>query len=338
MRRVRPAAPKPATGFTLVELVTSASLMTVIMLGVVQVFAIITRTVAEAEGVHFAQQQLRAVFNRLHNDLRGMTREGYLRINRLEGTDPTVASSPQYHRDTLAFTTIGRCAPIFRPLPKGDEGLAAEAVYTSNVKTPNTALKVEHSSGSPNNVDARRGILGRGQWIMGGGSSPGTAQDLQDTSVPTYLCDMFEDQQKSGGGSDDRISKVGPYLIVHPWTAIEGLPSQHAETLKRVMASCVSEFYVETFNPPAGGGGGIAPGGGGATTDYFQDIAGTYTWRGATGATLHTHTWPRAIRVTIAVHDPGDASPPERYPAPHDNTVKPFRGFVLQEVFWLGDP
>jgi len=162
------------------------------------------------------------------------------------------------------------------------------------------------------------------------GGSGGNLDDRSDSNV-LYLCDMFEDQQKSGGGSDDRISKMGWHLQVYPWTVIEGLPSQHAETLRRVMASCVSEFYVETFNPPAGGG---------ATTDYFQNIAGTYTWRGATGATtLHTHTWPRAIRVTIAVHDPGDTSPPERYGSGSGTgQVKPFRGFVLQEVFWLGDP
>jgi len=298
--------------------------MTVIMLGVVQVFAIVTRTASEAEGIHFAQQQLRAVFDRLHNDLRGVTREGYLKINRLEGTDPTVASSPRYHRDTLAFATIGRCASTFAS--NAYEATAAEVVYTSNVRTPTTVLTVD-PGGQSRQVDARRGILGRGQWLMSG-EPPGTAHPLQDTSAASYLCDMFEDQQKSGGGSDDRVSKMGWHLQVYPWTVIEGLPSQHAETLRRVMASCVSEFYVETFNPPAGGGGG-------GTADYFQNIAGTYTWRGTTGATIHTRTWPRAIRVTIAVHDPGDTSPPQKY---SDNTVKPFRGFVLQEVFWLGDP
>ncbi|HUU93298.1 MAG TPA: hypothetical protein VM238_19055 [Phycisphaerae bacterium] len=336
MRRVQPAARRiRRTGFTLVELVTAASLMTVIMLGVVQVFAIVTRTAAQAEGIHFAQQQMRAVFNRLHNDLRGVTREGYLRINLLPATDPTVPSSPQYHRDTLAFTAIGRCASTFAA--KAFEATAAEVVYTSNVRTPNTALTVQHTSGSSNPVDARRGILGRGQWLMAGGPA-GTAHELQDTSMATYLCDMFENQQRSGGGSDDRISRMGTHLQVYPWTAIEGLP-QHPETLKRVMASCVSEFYVETFNPPAGGGGGIAEGsaGGGAATNYFQNIAGTYTWRGATGvSTLNTHTWPQAIRVTIAVHDPGDATPYQQYS--NSATVKPFQGFVLQEVFWLGDP
>jgi len=217
------------------------------------VFAIITRVASEAEGIHFAQQQLRAVFDRLHNDLRGATREGYLRINPLPGTDPTVPSSPQYHRDTLAFTTIGRCASTFAS--NAYEATAAEVVYTNNVRTPTAVLTVDPGSQS-RQVDARRGILGRGQWLMAGGSSPSTAHDLQDPSVPTYLCDMFENQQMTGTSRDDRVSKWGPHLVVYPWTVIEGLPSQHAETLRRVMASCVSEFYVETFNPPAGGGGG----------------------------------------------------------------------------------
>jgi len=40
---------------------------------------------------------------------------------------------------------------------------------------------------------------------------------------------------------------------------------------------------------------------------------------------------PRALRVTLAVHDPDDRSP---LPAGQAR----YRGYVLQEVFWLGNP
>jgi type II secretory pathway component PulJ len=331
VKRVRPSGRDTRRrGFTLVELVTSASLMTVMMLGVVQVFAIITQTASEAEGVHFAQQQLRALLNRLHNDLRGMTREGYLKITSAKGNDPSVVASPQYSRDTLAFVTIGRCASIFGNQPY--EGTASEVVYTNNVRTPSQVLYVKSSSRTTR-VSARRGILGRGQWMMSGEAS-GTAHDLQDTSAASYLCEMFQNQnQQVAGTKQDRISRQGTHLAVYPWTAVGGLPDQHAETLKRVMASCVSEFYVETIDPNASGSSGpVNPSGSG----YFRPISGTYTWSRKAGFSDPIKTWPRAIRVTVVVHDPSDNAPPEKYS--DGTTVKPFRGFALQEVFWLTDP
>jgi len=333
VKRVRPGGGDTRRrGFTLVELVTSASLMTVMMLGVVQVFAIITQTASEAEGVHFAQQQLRALLNRLHNDLRGMTREGYLKITSAKGNDPSVTGSPQYSRDTLAFVTIGRCASIFGNQPY--EGTASEVVYTNNVRTPSQVLYVK-SSGRTTQVSARRGILGRGQWIMSGEAS-GTAHDLQDTSAASYLCEMFQNQnQQVAGTKEDRISRWGTHLVVYPWTAVGGLPDQHAETLKRVMASCVSEFYVETIDPAASGSSGSVPNPSGR---YFRPIAGTYTWSRKAVLSDPIKTWPRAIRVTVVVHDPSDNAPPEKYSGDTGTTVKPFRGFALQEVFWLTDP
>ena len=129
--------------------------MTVIMLGVVQVFGIVMQTASDAEGIHFAQQQLRALLNRLHNDLRGMTREGYLKIIKLQANEPVYTTGP-YSRDTLAFVTIGRCASAFAE--PAYEGTAAEVGYTNNVRTPDNPINVD---GRP--VDARRGILGRGQ-------------------------------------------------------------------------------------------------------------------------------------------------------------------------------
>ena len=300
--------------------------MTVIMLGVVQVFGIVMQTASDAQGIHFAQQQLRALLNRLHNDLRGMTREGYLKIRRgsTQPGDPFYTFNPApanpmpasaYACDTLAFVTIGQCASAFAE--PAYEGTAAEVVYTNNVKTPDNPLNVD---GRP--VDARRGILGRGQWMMTG--KTGSAGDFQDTSAASYLCDLFKNQQNSGGG--DRISNSGGYVQVYPWTTMEGFPTDlsHTKTLKRVMASCVSEFHVEAFDPKAD------------TTGYF-DITNNqydYTWSTCleAGVPVNDKAWPRAIRVTVAVHDPADNELPQ---AGADNR---FRGFALQEVFWLTDP
>jgi len=276
--------------------------MTVIMLGVVQVFGIVMQTASDAQGIHFAQQQLRAMLNRLHNDLRGMTREGYLKIRKLQAPDHL--DTGPYSRDTLAFVTIGQCASTFAG--QAYEGTAAEVVYTNNVQTPVSPLNVE---GRP--VDARRGILARGQWMMTG--KTGSAGDFQDTSAANYLCDLFTNQQASGE-KQDRISTVGPHVVVHPWIATEG-PPQHPGTLKRVMASCVSEFYVEVFDSEADSTG--------ESTGYFDGTQSSHDYRNA---------WPRAIRVTVAVHDPADTELPQA------GTVNRFRGFALQEVFWLTDP
>jgi len=106
-----------AAAFTLVELVTAASLMTIMMLGVVEIFGIITETASEADAIHFAQQQARAVFDHLDRDLRGMTREGYLKIKATMSDDKRnffnaeTRSEEQkevlYTTDALSFVSIG---------------------------------------------------------------------------------------------------------------------------------------------------------------------------------------------------------------------------------------
>ncbi len=311
--------------FTLVELITAASLMTVMMMGVVQIFAVITRTAAEAEGMHFVHQQMRAVFDRLHTDLRGMTREGYLqiRVNTLTPNGPGWTGS-NYHDDTLAFVTIGPCATQWEGANAAYEGAAAEVVYTSQVRTPNTLLKVESGSLSKS-LDPRRGILARGQWILAGKKN-GTADDKQDkpdSAVP-WLADMFINQNPGGTvtGYKDRINAVSPpspHLVVWPWTSLTG-DSLQPNSLKRVMASCVSEFYVESFDPKAT-----------IDVNYFRSFPGDFRWSTdfrAPGRVLKS--WPRAIRVTIAAHDPGDTLPAK--------TGELLRGYAMQEIFWISDP
>ena len=359
--------------FTLVELVTAASLMTVMMIGVVQVFGIITQTASEAEGVHFAQQQGRAFFDRLHNDLRGMTREGYLKISHqaLQRCDTTVpyddpyavapvapqlltedlrpmdynalTGTEMYACDTLAFVAVGPCVSTFAS--PAIEGGAAEVVYTSNVKTPTDPLRIQVGD-QPHYLDPRRGILGRGQWMLVGGSG-GNAGDLDDRSAVPYLSDLYADQNppRVAQGTppshtyQDRISREGGQLVVWPWFSLTAGIAENPRSLKRVMACCVSEFYVETFDPE--GRTSILnplnqPGEPGEIPNTTRPLY--YFWANPKEYVASTYftdtdrpkTWPRAIRVTVAIHDPGDTSP-----RPANGR---FRGYAMQETFWLTDP
>jgi type II secretory pathway pseudopilin PulG len=350
-------APAACRAFTLVELVTAASLMTIMMLGVVQVFAIITKTAADAEGLSFAQQQARALFDRLHDDLRGMTREGYLCIkhNTYLGAP---GSTTEYACDTLAFVTIGPCSSSWASQPYS--GGAAEVVYTNNVLEPDTMLYATKST-TYTLGDPRKGVLGRGQWIWRYDGASGTAGDgpaetderPYSTGVPSYLCDMFAAQPDWGNPALDRVkiksapsgAKIG-YLKVWPWTAVKGV-SQYPQSLRRVIASCVSEFYVESFNPI-----GVDRSPDVATQTLRMDwIEDTYRWgsrftidkpadlhRPLSSSTIvppyHTlKSWPRALRVTVAIHDPGDTKPPRT-----GATATRFQGYAFQETFWITDP
>jgi len=370
--------------FTLVELVTAASLMTIMMLGVVQVFAIITKTAADAEGLSFAQQQARALFDRLHDDLRGMTREGYLCIKHngilfdknyktCTSYDSSGLLSLQttnkadfarvYMNDTLAFVTIGPCSSSWASLPYS--GGAAEVVYSNNVLEPETnnpsafgMLYATKSTTFPLG-DPRKGVLGRGQWLWRPDGMPGTTGDSGDSpfssGTPNYLCDMFAGQPDWGSQTPalDRVTKAPPpptgakigYLKVWPWTAVKGV-SQYPQSLRRVIASCVSEFYVESFNPR---GVDISPEAGQTLRmDWIED---TYRWgsRFTTDTPLDSHrplatsttvppfhtlkSWPRALRVTVAIHDPADTKPPRT-----GATATRFQGYTFQETFWITDP
>jgi type II secretory pathway pseudopilin PulG len=343
--------------FTLVELVTAASLMTIMMLGVVQVFAIITKTAADAEGLSFAQQQARALFDRLHDDLRGMTREGYLCIkhNTYLGAP---GSTTEYACDTLAFVTIGPCSSSWAKAPPYSGG-AAEVVYTNNVVEPDY-YNTKKSANDPG--DPRKGVLGRGQWIWRyDGATGGTADDSGDladrpysTGTVNYLCDMFAAQPDWGNPALDRVknkpapsgAKIG-YLKVWPWTAVKGV-SVYPQSLRRVIASCVSEFYVESFNPI-----GVDRGPEATQTLRMDWIEDTYRWgsrftshvltdvhRPGSSTNPDTNTpdhtlksWPRALRVTVAIHDPGDTKPPRA-----GATATRFQGYAFQETFWITDP
>jgi len=336
-------------GFTLVELVTAASLMTVLMLGVVEVFGIITTTAGEAQGIHFAQRQIRATFDRLHDDIRGMTREGYFRIDKgsyqetvgRNGT-VTIQYTPQsagsgrtatsrYGCDSLAFVTVGPCRSQLQSGTSASEASCAEVVYTNYVKSDSQPLRVNGKD-----VDSRRGILARGSWILGGDVGQAAADPyLDDRSSYSFLCELFRNENDSqstvGTGTSETltqeaaISRCQDYLKIWPWLEQGGSSSfsEHPETLNRVMACCVSEFFVEVLTPDAVGT---------RTGSLFDnDSDRTYTWSKDYATDEEPKTWPAAIRVTIAVHDPADTG--TRQPG-NDR----FEGFAMQETFWFGDP
>jgi hypothetical protein len=285
------------SAFTLVELVTAAALMTIMMLGIIQIFAQVTQAAGDAEGFQFAQQQERALFDTIHRDVRGMTREGYFRIK-------TDTPSP-YGTDLMAWTTV--C-----PVTGSWSGASAEAyevVYTTHVKTPTAELTLGGGT-----VDKRCGLLGRAVWLFTGQGNGGT--DTVDNAKTATLSEMEANPALYMRSQD--------FLTVYPLTSADGYPvSANAPSLRTVLASRCSEFYVEymVFNTNAANG---------PTNDYIW-IHGDQYIAASNQTAVGSRNPVRAIRVTVAIHDPDD-----RAPVPSANGR--YRGYALQEVFWLGDP
>ena len=307
-----------ATGaFTLVELVTAASLMTVMMLGVVQIFAIVTKTAGDAEGLQYATEQGRSFFDTLHRDVQGLTREGYLRIVKgyvqqnssytFTTTQPGSATS-WYGTDTLAMTSVGLWSGVWSPNDwNTTRAPAAEVIYTRYVLTDAALLTVGSAP-----LDNRCGILGRGQWLLVPKSdgARGSAGDMDDYAKVTTLCSLFNQP----GAADPLTNRyTNNYVKVWPVTAAKGTSDQ-PQSLQRVMACRVSEFYVEYL--------------------LYDTATGDYVWNGKDPRDCRSGNnvgCPRAIRVTITIHDPDD-----RKALPSGD--QRFRGYAMQEVFWIGDP
>jgi hypothetical protein len=318
-----------------VELVTATSLMTVMMIGVIQIFAIITQTAGDAQGLQYALEQERAVFDMLHRDFDGMTHEGYLRIAKAWfqtntnsdrtatawTTPPATAAPPKLDAapvlppvpnvetwcacDTLAFTTVGYFEGMWDATNKKATG--AEVVYTNNVLTPTTFLKVVPTSGATAiPVENRRGVLGRGVWMLSGPA--GLGGDLDDQSKAGCMAELAIDTTKARSSSSN--------LIIYPIASTSGA-SDNQNSLKRVMACCTSEFFVEYY-------------------DSFKDVwvNPTSNLQWGAFASADPKLWPqrpRAIRVTVACHDPHD----RHLLQVNENR---FHGYALQEVFWISDP
>ncbi|HUU31563.1 MAG TPA: hypothetical protein VMY69_05620 [Phycisphaerae bacterium] len=263
--------------------------MTIIMIGVVEIFAVVTQTATEAEAIHGAYQQMRATLDRLNSDLRGITPEGYLKITT---TTPTGGDS-NYHSDALAFVSIGRHTGAYDP--KNCRAGAAEILYTTNVRTPDNFLKI----GTNNTLDHRRGVLARSAWLMGGQSNA-SAAETQDKAKAPYLGELYASLGGTSSLSVGRTStQVWPLLTGQTFTA----PDNYS--MRRVMTTCTSEFFVEYWDN--------------ASSEWKNE---TKTFNPG------DKDWPRALRVTLAVHDPD-----ERGPLP---TGGRYEGYALQETFWIG--
>ena len=344
-----PGRASPKRAFTLVELVTAASLMTVMMLGVVQIFAYITETASDAQGITFALEQERAVLDTIHRDLRGLDRTGYLRIQtasfkvNISGTvqagtwtrpmlpsvlppagqdvfwdslrDPT---SPLYLycNDLLAMTTVGAFweKRTDDRSATADTATGAEVVYSSNVKTPENRLRIGTGMSAPQ-VDQRRNLVARGVWIFCGKRVVGTGTDTDDRSKAAVLAET------SAAANTDRVAQYpGPSGFVSPvaiWPVTSsGAPQDYAWSLRRVGASCASEFSVEVLDA--------------TTTTVNWSRRNNMVIKPGAGSSIY-NICPRAIRVTIAVHDPSDIKPVV-------GRSGRYEGYALQEVFWIGDP
>jgi len=216
-----------ARAFTLVELVTAASIMTIVMIGVVEIFGIVTQTATDAEAIHGAHQQMRATLDRLNRDLRGITPEGYLSFTSL------LTGDSKYHSDTLAFVSVGRHFGAYDP--QTCRAGAAEVLYTTNVRTPDIFLKIKEAT-----VDHRRGVLARSAWLMSGQSDT-SAAETQDKAKAPYLGNLYASLGGTSPLSVGRTNtKVVPFL-----PGDTGTPDA---SLRRIMTTGTSEFFVEYWD------------------------------------------------------------------------------------------
>jgi hypothetical protein len=336
--------PVPRRAFTLVELVTAASLMTVMMLGVVQIFGFITQTASDAQGLVFALEQERALLDTIHRDLRGLDRTGYLRIQttdiKPDGStgsfsrplvprvippegQPVFWQSPidWYCNDLLAMTTVGSFweKRTDDRTAAAETATGAEVVYSSDVKTPDARLRVGSGMSAPQ-VDQRRNLLARGVWVFRGtdnwtGNWQGAGTDMDVRSKADVMARL------AGTANMDRVSSVaGVGGFVSPiavWPITGSGAPQYSWTLRRVATSCTSEFFVEILDVSSD------------SSVKWARQALTVRPQAAGAATVVD--CPRAIRVTVAVHDPNDTKPAV-------GMSKRYEGYALQEVFWIGDP
>ena len=339
---------RPRRGFTLVELITAASLMSLMMLGVVQIFGIITQTATEAQGAAFAMEQGRALMDAIHRDIRGFDRSGYFKIqvsdtdvSGLPGafTDPGIPSTPPkpgvhvfwehpitwYSSDCLALTSVGFAEGQNNNTIKRATG--AEVVYTTNVLTPVSRLTV-----SNNRVDPRRGVLARAAWVIGPtGGATGTTSNADDTSAARVLADIglgtgrTPDRLMQPDGKDTTNAlAVSPVQVTPILTGGGATSGGSLWQVRRAAACCVSEFRIDALEIITSGTPAVA-----RTQWTRRPWTIVPTPPGATSG--GDAECPRAIRVTVAFHDPAD-----KRPTP--GASGRYEGYALQETFWIGDP
>jgi hypothetical protein len=330
-------------GFTLVELITAASLMTLMMMGVVQIFAIITETASQAQGSAYAMEQGRALLDSIHRDIRGFDRLGYFRIQRSD-TDaagaplslqtppsipnqrpalgaPVFASSPitWYSTDCLALTSVGFWeGQMGNSTPRRYTG--AEVVYSANVRTPTYRFQVSDTV-PIQTVDPRRGLIGRGVWVLTGTDQASGGSDSDDRSKASVMADLVGATAKKRLDHSDSTPAANavPRLLIKPMTSFS--LSQSPWQFRRVAACCASEFLVEPLNTDVTTGAPSWPLPRTEWAAYPVNVVGTTTYSEC----------PRAIRVTVAIHDPSDKKP-------STGSSGRYEGYALQEIFWISDP
>jgi hypothetical protein len=331
-------------GFTLVELITAASLMTLMMMGVVQIFAIVTETASQAQGSAYAMEQGRALLDSIHRDIRGFDRLGYFKIQKSDTNDagaPITATLPSlptqrpalgapvfalnpitwYSTDCLALTSVGFWeGQMGSSTPRRYTG--AEVVYSANVKTPTTRFQVQAGTGSALTVDPRRGLIGRGVWLLTGTDQTAGGSDSDDRSRAAVMAGLVSAGKKRLDLTDSKDTSntlAVPKLSIQPMTSF-GVSSSPWQ-FRRVAASCASEFLVEALDISTTG-----------TPNW--PLPRTTAWTTnpiVSGDTATSPECPRAIRVTVAIHDPSDKKP-------STGPSGRYEGYALQEVFWISDP
>jgi len=278
----------------------------------------------------------------IHRDIRGFDRSGYFKIqvsdtdvSGLHGafTDPGIPSTPPapgvhifwenpitwYSSDCLALTSVGFAEGQNNTTIKRATG--AEVVYTTNVRTPVSRLTVNN-----NKVDPRRGVLARAAWIIGPKDVTGTTSNADDTSAARVLADIG----LGTGRTPDRLNRpegkdatnalaVSPVQVTPILTGGGATSGGNIWQVRRAAACCASEFRIDALEIITSGTPAVA---------RTQWTRRPWAIMPVTSADAEC---PRAIRVTVAFHDPAD-----KRPTP--GASGRYEGYALQEVFWIGDP
>ena len=127
------------------------------------------------------------------------------------------------------------------------------------------------------------------------------AYENQDGAKAPYLGDLYA---SLGGTSPLSVNRVSTEVV--PF--LPGGTGTPDPSVRRVMTTCTSGFFVEYWD--------------GSNWQHPPPEEPNKTFNPGDS------DWPRAIRVTLTVHDPDD-----RGPLPADGRYK---GYALQEVFWIG--
>lgn len=289
-------------GFTIIEMIVAAVTVTVVMLGLIQVFRMATDAVSGASDAQEAYQQARGIFEMLRRDLAGLTKDGYLRIRKKELRGKAGGETAGFYSvDCLAFTSTGTHPGVSPGISENIMAPAAELVYTTLAITPGKSWLSFPWESSPHSI--RKGILARQVLIVYSDALVDPVKQYKhDVSKATSLMQLQAPELRYGSY----------YIYEYPYSA-EHKYTSRSYLLDRILATRVGEFRVE-YLPDA------------SDTWIRGPSSGSITWAGS------SVDWPRALRITVVIFGPEDNAPPAESP----NFVNSkFRGYVFQEIFDL---